>query len=500
MKVSELLKEYRFEVVGNNTDAEVENICFDSRKADQGSVFVCIKGAVSDGHKYIDKVAGTVRAVIVQADHSKEDTERLCKEYPDLCVMKVEDTRLAMAYMSRVYFDYPDRKLKVVGITGTKGKTTTTYMIRSMLEAAGIRTGLIGTIETIIGQEHIKSINTTPDAFTLYQYFDRMVKAGIKAVVMEVSSQGLKYNRVLGVEFDYGIFSNLSPDHIGPNEHDDFEDYMNSKAKLFDMCKTGIINIDDEYAEKMIEGRSCKVETFGCSEKADYRATDIRLVFENGRPGVRYKLSGRLDMDVKVNIPGNFSVYNSLMAIAVGSHFDIPEDIILSSMENLFVKGRVEIVPLKNSKATMIIDYAHNAVSVESLLTTIKEYAPKRLICLFGCGGQRDRNRRYDMGSICARMSDLCILTTDNPRFEDPASIMEDILVGVNRENGKYIIIEDRKEAIKYAYDNTGAGDMVLLIGKGHETYQDIKGQKIYFNEREIIEMIDNAAGKKGDL
>lgn len=492
MRVTELLKDYEFKVSGNISDAEITNICFDSRKADNGSVFVCIRGAVSDGHDYIDKVAGTVKAVVVQADYGEEETDKLRNEFPDLCILKVDDTRLAMAYMSRAYFDYPDRKLKVIGITGTKGKTTTTYMIRSMLEMAGIRTGLIGTIETIIGEEHIKSLNTTPDAFTLYSYFDRMVKEGIEAVVMEVSSQGLKYNRVLGVEFDYGIFSNLSPDHIGPNEHDDFDDYMNSKAKLFDMCKVGIINIDDEYAPKMVEGRSCSVETFGCGNDPDFKASDIRLVSENGRPGVRYRLSGKLEMDVKVNIPGNFSVYNSLMAVAVGYHFGISEEVIRKSMENLFVKGRVEIVPLKNSAATMIIDYAHNAVSVESLLTTIKEYEPKRLICLFGCGGQRDRNRRYDMGSICAKMSDLCILTTDNPRFEDPSSIMEDILVGVNRENGKYIIIEDRKEAIRYAYDNTGEGDIVLLIGKGHETYQDIKGEKHYFNEREIIEQIDS--------
>ena len=344
-------------------------------------------------------------------------------------------------------------------------------MIRSMLENAGIKTGLIGTIETIIGDETIKSANTTPESYILQEYFAKMVAAGCEAVVMEGSSQGLKYNRVAGFEFDYGLFSNMGVDHIGPNEHDDFNDYLESKAKLFKQCRTGIVNADDKYLEDILKEHTCKVETFGINNSADLSAKNISLTNKGGELGINYDVEGLLSFNVDVNIPGKFSVYNSLMAISLGRHFNLSIETIKNAMCRLHVKGRVEKVPTNSDKYSVIIDYAHNAMSVESLLTAMKEYNPKRIVCVFGCGGNRDRNRRYDMGEIAGKMADLSILTTDNPRMEEPEAIINDIIVGSNKSNGKYKIILDRAKAIEYALDNAQDGDIILLLGKGDEEF-----------------------------
>ncbi len=478
MKLSQLLERMEYTCVQGSADIPVSHLLYDSRNACPDGVFVCISGAVMDGHTFIsDVVMKGVTAVIV---------EKEVKAPAHVTVIRVENTRVALAYMSAAYFGYPAEQLKTIGITGTKGKTTTTYMVRSILENSGFKTGLIGTIETIIGKKVIKANNTTPESYLVQQYFRDMVNAGCDCVVMEVSSQGLMLHRVDGFTFDYGIFTNLGPDHIGPNEHKDLDDYIYCKSLLFQKCRHGIVNIDDSYVERIIDGHTCDLETFGMSEKADFCASDMKLLQKPGLLGVTYHLSGRMDMDVEIDIPGRFSVYNSLTAIAICHHFNVPNENILKALTDVHVKGRLETIPI-SPKFTLMIDYAHNAMALESLLISLKEYQPKRLVTLFGCGGNRDPHRRYEMGEVSSNLSDLTVVTSDNPRFEEPMDIINDILIGVRKGPGKYVTIPDRKEAIKYCIENAEEGDIIILAGKGHEDYQEIKGIKYPMDERDLI-------------
>lgn len=481
MIVADLLDKIKYEVVQGTIDREVSELVFDSRKACKDAVFVCISGAVVDGHDFIDQVIQKeVAAVVVEKEVTVPD---------NVTVIKVEDTRLALACMSASYFGNPAEQLKTIGITGTKGKTTTSYMVKSILEKTGFRTGLIGTIETIIGDKHIPAVNTTPESYVVQKTFREMVDAGIECVVMEVSSQGLKLHRVGGFVFDYGIFTNLEPDHIGPNEHKDFDEYLHCKGMLFKQCKTGIVNIDDEHTERVLEGHTCQVESFGFSEKADLRAENVELIHRPGFLGVSYNMSGLLNMPVEIDVPGKFSVYNSLAAISICRHFGVKEDAIQSALEGIRVKGRVELLPV-SKRFTLMIDYAHNAMSLESLLTTLKAYHPKRLVCLFGCGGNRSKLRRYEMGEVSSKLADLTVITSDNPRDEEPQAIMDDILTGVKKADGKYVMIADRKEAIRYCMMHAQEGDVIVLAGKGHEDYQEIKGKKHHMDERELVAQV----------
>lgn len=489
MKLTQLLERLEYEVVQGSDSIEISTLINDSRKVEAGSVFVCISGAVVDGHKFVQDVAekGAV-AVIVEQD----------VEAPEhLTVIRVADTRYALALMSAAYFGYPADKLKVIGITGTKGKTTTTYMIKSILEDVGHKVGLIGTIEAIIGEKKIPAANTTPESYTIHKYFAEMVEAGCDSVVMEVSSQGLMLHRTAGIPFEIGIFTNLGKDHIGPNEHKDFEDYKRCKGLLFKQCRLGIANVDDEWFEDVFRGATCKTETFGFSEKADLRAVDTHLVSRPGYLGVAYHVSGLMDFDVEIDIPGTFSVYNSLTAIAVCRHFGVPAENIKKALKVAKVKGRIEMIKVSDD-FTLMIDYAHNAMSLESLLTTLKEYNPSRLVCLFGCGGNRSKDRRYEMGEVSGRLADLTIITSDNPRFEEPQAIIDDIKIGIGRTDGTYVEICDRKEAIKYAIEHGQTGDVIVLAGKGHEDYQEIKGVKYPMDERVLIaEVLEELGWKK---
>ena len=481
MKLTQLLERLEYEVIQGNDEIEVRELINDSRKVREGSVFVCISGAVVDGHEFVGDVAAKgAAAVIVEKDVEAPE---------DMTVIRVPDTRYALALMSAAYFGYPADKMKIIGITGTKGKTTTTYMIRSILEGVGHKVGLIGTIEAIIGDEAIPAANTTPESYTIHQYFARMAEAGCDCVVMEVSSQGLMLHRTAGIPFEIGIFTNLGRDHIGPNEHADFEDYKRCKGLLFQQCRLGIANVDDPYFGDVFAKATCTTETFGFSEKADLRATDTHLVSRPGYLGVAYHVSGLMDFDVEIDIPGKFSVYNSLTAIAVCRHFQVPADKIQKALKMANVKGRIEMVKVSD-EFTLMIDYAHNAMSLESLLTTLKEYQPARLVCLFGCGGNRSKDRRYEMGEVSGRLADLTIITSDNPRFEDPQAIIDDIKTGIGRTDGKYVEICDRKEAIRYAIEHGQPGDVIVLAGKGHEDYQEIKGVKHPMDERVLISEI----------
>lgn len=485
MYLDRMLEHLDYTCIQGEAHIPVTELVNDSRNIVKDSVFVCITGAVKDGHDYINEVVEKGAAAVI--------VEKEVELPSGVTAIKVEDTRVALAYMSAAYFGNPADKLTTIGITGTKGKTTTTYMIKSILENTGKKVGLIGTIETIIGDKVIPSNNTTPESYLIQKYFAEMVEAGCDCVVMEASSQGLMLHRMAGFTFDYGIFTNLEPDHIGGAEHKDFEDYLRCKSKLFKQCKLGLINIDVSHAEEILEGHTCQVETFGFSEKADVRANNIQLVQRPGYLGIAYQVEGRLNMDVKMNVPGKFNVYNSLCAIALCRHFGVGEEEITKALNRVNVRGRVELVPV-SEHYTLMIDYAHNAMSLESLLTTLKEYNPRRLVCLFGCGGNRDRNRRFEMGEVSSRLADLTVITSDNPRREEPQDIINDIIQGVKRGPGQYVEIIDRKEAIKYCMDNAEEGDVIVLAGKGHEDYQEINGVKYHMDERELI--VDILAGR----
>lgn len=489
MKLSKLVERLEYILVQGNTDIEITDLVYDSRKVTKDSVFVCISGAVSDGHEYVNDAINKGAIAIV----SEKDIE----VGENVTLLKVDNTRLALAFMSAAYFDYPATKLKTIGITGTKGKTTTTYMVRSILESAGLKTGLIGTIETIIGDKVIPSDNTTPESYVLQKYFAQMVEEKCDCVVMEVSSQGLMLHRVAGFMFDFGIFTNIEPDHIGPNEHKDFEDYLRCKGLLFQNCNVGIVNGDDSNVARVLNNSTCIVETYGLNEGRNLRATNIKLFQKEGVLGVTYNVEGLMNFPVTLNVPGKFNVYNSLTAIAICRHFNMSEEVIQKALLNVKVKGRVEPVKVSN-KFTMMIDYAHNAMSLESLLTTIKEYNPKRLVCLFGCGGNRSKLRRYEMGEISSKLADLTVVTSDNPRFEEPEDILNDIITGVKKADGKYIAIIDRKEAIRYCIEHAKEGDVVILAGKGHEDYQEIKGVKYKMDERDLIRQVLDELKEEG--
>lgn len=488
MVLKKLLEKLNYDLINGDDNIEIKGLKYDSRKVSQGDVFVCISGAVVDGHKFIkDVVSEGARAVIVEHDIP------ITEEISSAVIIKTSDTRLALAYMSAAFFDYPAGKLFTVGITGTKGKTTTTYMVRDILEACNIKTGLIGTIETIIGDERIPSENTTPESYMIQEYFHRMVKAGCRCVVMEVSSQALMLHRTAGINFDIGVFTNLEPDHIGPNEHSSFEEYAACKGLLFKQCKTGIVNTDDEHAGMVLEGHTCKLETYGLTREASLYAENITYTHDGGHITTSYDVKGTKSMHVELTLPGEFSVYNSLCAIAVTEHFNVDEGLLEKALYNVKVAGRVESVKVSDD-FIVIVDYAHNAMSLKSLLTTLREYNPKRIVTVFGCGGNRSRQRRFDMGEISGEMSDFTIITSDNPRYEEPEEIMNDIEIGIRKTAGKYIKIADRGEAVKYAIDNGKRGDIIVIAGKGHEDYQEIKGVKYHMSDRELIE---KAAGKQ---
>lgn len=478
MKVSELIKDLDYTLLQGSLDTEVVEIENDSRKVAEGYLFFCIAGSVRDGHEFAKEVVEKGASVLV--------VEKPVEIPEGVTVLQVPNSRYAMGMISSVFYGEPSKKLTVIGITGTKGKTTTTYMIQSMLEQTGHHTGLVGTIEIIDGKERIPAANTTPESLKLQRILRDMVSNGLDSVVMEVSSQGLMLDRVAGVDFDYGIFTNLSEDHIGPNEHASFEEYCMWKSKLFQLCKVGIFNQDDPNFEEILKNHTCKVITYGMHVGADYQASDWKLHNEDGHLGIEYHLSGKAEGQMLVNIPGKFSIYNSLAAIAVANEMNVDIQVIQQVLTTVKVRGRVELIPISDA-FTILIDYAHNAVSLESILETLREYNPGRLVSVFGCGGNRSKTRRYEMGEVSGRLADFTIITSDNPRFEEPQAIIDDIIIGISKTDGNYIEIIDRKEAFRYAIMHAQTGDVIVLAGKGHEDYQEIKGVKYHMDERELI-------------
>lgn len=487
ISLAKLLEKIDYEILRGSLDKEISEVVNDSRKVTKDNLFICITGFNSDGHQYAEEVAGKgATALVVEKD---VDIFALGHINPDITVIKVKDSRYAMAFISAAYYGYPADTLKVIGITGTKGKTTTTYIVKSILESAGYKVGLVGTIETIIGDKHIPSSNTTPESLTLQGYFRQMLDEGIEIAVMEVASQGLKLHRTQGFTFELGIFTNLSADHIGPNEHDSFEDYMECKGRLFKQCRHGIVNADDKHTLDVIKGHTCNIETFGFNKDADIFAEDLRLIKKPGELGVNFTVKGKANFEAQVPTPGRFSVYNALTAISICKYFNVDDDVIKEALKAVHVKGRIEMVKTPYP-FTLLIDYAHNEMSLESLLSTLKEYEPKRLVALFGCGGNRSKDRRFSMGEVSGKLADFTIITSDNPRKEKPEDIIADIVTGMEKTDGKYLCIVDRKDAIRYAINNGKPGDIIVLAGKGHEDYQEINGVKYPMDERVLIKEI----------
>ncbi len=478
MKLSKILEGLEYKLIKGNLDKEVSDIIYNTKYAVKDCLFVAIIGTTSDSHDFIkDAIEKGANTIVIEKDIEIKE---------DVTVIRVESSRLALAKMSAAYFKNPAKQMVTIGITGTKGKTSTTFMIKAILEAAGKKVGLIGTTGALIGDKKLPTKNTTPESYELQKLFSQMVKEGCQYVVMEVASQGLKMQRVAGIEFDYGVFTNISPDHIGPAEHENFEEYLYCKSLLFKQCKVGIINTDAARWQDVIKDHTCKIETYAIENNADLKASNLQFISDKDFFGVAFDLSGKLNAHIKASVPGRFSVYNSLVAIAICNDLNIDIANIQKALETVTVRGRMESVKVSD-KYKIIIDYAHNEISMENLMQTIEEYKHKRVICIFGGGGNRSKLRRYAMGEIGGKMADLCIITEDNPRFEEIADINEDIKVGLNKSNANYIMIDDRREAIKYAMQNAQEGDLILLIGKGHEDYQEVKGVKYPFNEREII-------------
>lgn len=466
-------------------DREVTSIENDSRKVIEGSLFFAIKGFTTDGTQFIPNAIENGAKVIL-VDESA-DIKNL-KLPQDVTLLVVPDARYAMAICSSNFYDHPSEKFKLVGVTGTKGKTTTTFMIKEILQKQGIKTGLIGTIAIYSGDKKIKdSDRTTPESIELQKIFKQMADDGCKVVVMEVSSQSLKLNRVAGCNFDIAVFTNFSEDHISEKEHPDMQDYFNSKLKLFKMCKYGFINIDDLQVCKVPKlVPECEIKTYGIDNACNLLAKDITIT--NSYVDFKVKIGDKNER-IKVGIPGRFSVYNSLAAIDVATKLGCSVESIKEALLEVRVPGRSELV--NNSKElTIMIDYAHSPESLENILSAVKSYTRGRVISLFGCGGDRDNRKRPIMGEISGKIADFTIITSDNPRTEDPEKIVEQIENGIKKTKGKYVCIVDRIEAIKYAINIASKKDIIVLAGKGHEPYQEINGKKFPFDERIIVEQI----------
>lgn len=477
MILKSLLKGLDYEVIKGNEESKVQNIRYDNRKIEQGDAFVCVKGFKVDGHSFIgDAIKKGAKTLIVQEDVSVQE---------DITIIKVRDTRKALAIMSSNYFGNPKDKLKIIGITGTNGKTTSAFIIKSILEKAGFMTGLIGTIANYIGNKKVDAVRTTPESYELHELFKNMVDAGVEYCVMEVSSHSLELDRVYGVQFEEGIFTNLTRDHL--DFHKTFENYYNAKFKLFERSNHSIINLDDLYGTNIVKdieerGVKTKVSTFSIEKESDFKAFEIK----SHSNGSEFKVNLESIEEFSINIPGEYNIYNSLGCIICAYNLNIPMDKIKEGLSDVVIPGRCELVAKeKNLPYSIIIDYAHTPDGLENILSTVKAFTKNRMISVFGCGGDRDKVKRPQMGKIGCELSDIAIITSDNPRSEEPMDIINDIVKPLNYDN--FVIEVNRKEAIRKAMNMALEGDVIVIAGKGHETYQILKDETIHFDEREVV-------------
>lgn len=473
MKISELLNNVR--IIGiEGRDKDISDLSCNTAAICKNSLFFCIEGMKTDGHLYANKaIEGGAVALVISKDVDVTG---------DITLIRVRDTRKAMAQISSNFYGNPSDNMNIIGITGTNGKTTSSFMLRSILNEFGRKTGLLGTIYNIFDDEIEEAKRTTPESMDLQKMLSRMQHKGINECVMEVSSHSLALDRVYGIQFKAGIFTNLTQDHL--DFHVDMENYFKAKMKLFEKCENAVINIDDEYGKRICEELKCNIITYGIEKKGDVFADDIIITGE----GTSFKLCYKDEsLPVKLHLPGKFNVYNALGCTAAALLMGVPLNYISKGLEALEkVPGRSEKI---NSKRgfTIVIDYAHSPDGIINILKTAREYTNNRLITLFGCGGDRDKGKRPLMGEAAGKLSDFCIVTSDNPRTEEPMDIINDILPGISQTNCKFVIIEDRKKAIEYALDIGQKGDVIVIAGKGHETYQVLKSETIHFDEREIV-------------
>ncbi len=460
MQLAMLLQNVVYAVLCGSLDLDVRDIIYDSKKVFSGTLFVCLKGQNADGHDYIaDAIAKGAVAIVIEKDY-KGSLAALASLQKRPTIIQVENTSDALGEMSRAFFDFPEKELTLIGLTGTKGKTTVTAMLAKILNGAGIKAGTIGTLGVCINQQTIPLQNTTPESYLIQKYLRMMADDGCQVVVMEVSSQALMCGRVRGMVFDCGVITNIYPDHIGPGEHKDFDEYKYWKGQMLVQCRHCIVNEDDALVMEQVLKRNATVETFSQSE------------YEN--------------QQWKLNLLGHFNEMNALAAAKVARHLGVCEEDIRDGLENVKIFGRCEIVARHNG-GLFVIDYAHNGQALEMVLKALRKYATGRLICVFGCGGNRAKIRRESMAQAASMYADEIIITSDNPRYEEPMAIIHDIENEILKTNAPYQVIENRKMAIEVAYDGMRLGDVVLLAGKGHEMYQEVKGEKIPFDERQII-------------
>lgn len=476
MILKDLIQGIRILELSGRIDLEISQITTDSTEVIPNSLFLCVEGTKTDGHLYLTD-ALTRGAVAVVSERSLSLAGVTC--------IKVPSVREAVAQMAIRFYQNPAKDLTLIGVTGTNGKSSITYMLKAVLEQAGRKTGLIGGLGILIDKEKISTERTTPDAITLQQAFNTMVKKGVSSCVMEVSSHALSMHRVDGLLYNVGIFTNLTPDHL--DYHENMEAYLNAKKKLFYQTTQGnIINLDDPYGEKLVEELKTlpiPLVTYGIEKPADYQANSIQLELQ----GVTFQVKGPdFQGSFTLKIPGLFAVYNGLAVIAAAHRLQIPLQMIRSALETFpGVKGRFEVIEEIKDRA-VVVDFAHTPNALENVLSTARKVAKNRLITVFGCGGDRDRSKRPVMGKIAAKYSDFTIITSDNPRTEDPKAILEMIESGVKSAQGKYVVIEDRKEAIRFALRKSEKSDMILIAGKGHETVQIIGDCAIPFDDRSV--------------
>lgn len=480
-KLKDVLKGITYQVLAGSDDLEISDIKFDSRKVKENDLYVALIGYTSDGHDYIpDAIKNGAKVIMVS---------KMIEIKEKVTVIKVDDTRLALAYASANYFDHPAEKLKLIALTGTTGKTTTTHMIRDMLLAAGIPCGLIGSQGIKYKDKVIHTDNTTPESYDVHKAFKEMLEEGITHVVMEASSQAFKLNRLAGIIFDIGVLTNVTTDHIAPGEHASHEEYVSCKNKLFLNSKEIVVNSDSEYLKEVLKGSVVPMTTYGVNNSADLKVTKIHLINNKDFFGTEFSTEGLIAETFRTCMPGEFNIYNSICAILVAYKLGVDPKVVKEALKTIKVRGRMEIA-LSTPKFRVLIDHAHTEDGMRGLVKTLRAYKPKRLISVFGGGGNRPKERRYNLGEIIGGASDFCIITEDNPRFEELSSINQDIKVGLDKVGAKYIEIPDRADAIKYACANAEEGDLILLVGKGHEEYQDIKGVKYYFSELDVLEEI----------
>ena len=474
MKLRELLKNIPVLHCTADQELEIREIHYDSRKVTEGSLFVAVTGFASDGNRFIPMALSKGAVAVVTAKKPEEDVPYIL----------VESDRLALALLGCNFFGHPAEAMTMIGVTGTNGKTSTTLLLKQVLEKVlGAKVGLIGTMANMVGDEEIPTERTTPESFDLQALFGRMRTAGCSHVVMEVSSHAITLERIGGTHFDIAAFTNLTEDHL--DFHKTMDAYCDAKAELFRRCEKAVINADDSYAPRILEAAACPVLTTSVAGETGLHAKNLELLSE----GISFTaVCGEETAEVHLPIPGKFTVYNVLTVLGIAKELGISlKDCAEALKTAQGVKGRVEVVPTPGMPYSVLIDYAHTPDGLENVLSSVKDFCKGRVIGVFGCGGDRDPMKRPIMGEIGVKLSDIAIITSDNPRTEDPMAIIEDILKGVKQEYGEYIVMEDRRRAIRYAMDIAEKDDIIVLAGKGHETYQEIHGVKYHLDEREEV-------------